>query len=96
MAEGPGFACRAGCGACCIAPSINRPFFGMPGGKRAGEACVHLDEAMRCRIFDDPKRPALCDAFAPERAVCGDSREDALATIALLEIDSAPAAGARR
>lgn len=68
----------------------------MPGGKCAGEACVHLDEAMRCSIFDDPRRPALCAAFAPEREVCGDSREEALATIALLEVDSAPVAGAGR
>ncbi|HEY9032518.1 MAG TPA: YkgJ family cysteine cluster protein, partial [Pseudomonadales bacterium] len=25
--------CRPGCGACCIAASLNQPFFGMPQGK---------------------------------------------------------------
>ncbi|MCR3872443.1 YkgJ family cysteine cluster protein, partial [Pseudomonas aeruginosa] len=25
--------CRAGCGACCIAPSISSPLPGMPAGK---------------------------------------------------------------
>ena len=27
--------CRPGCGACCIAPSINTPLPGMPHGKPA-------------------------------------------------------------
>ncbi len=91
MADKSRFHCRAGCGACCIAPSINRPFIGMPDGKRAGEPCVHLDDEMRCAIFNDPRRPALCNAFTAEPAVCGDSREQALANIARMEIDSAPA-----
>lgn len=82
--------CRAGCGACCIAPSIARPFFGMPGGKPAGVACVHLDEAMRCKLFGDPRRPSLCAAFRAEPAVCGDSREEALVNISELERHSAP------
>jgi hypothetical protein len=29
----PGHACRPGCGACCIAPSITSPIPGMPDGK---------------------------------------------------------------
>jgi Fe-S-cluster containining protein len=28
--------CRAGCGACCIAPSISSPIPGMPDGKLWG------------------------------------------------------------
>ena len=40
--------CRSGCGACCIAPSINEPLPGMPQGKPAGVRCVHLDDEMRC------------------------------------------------
>ena len=78
--------CRAACGACCIAPSINEPFYGMPRGKPAGVSCVHLDESMACRMFHDPRRPAVCTAFAPELAVCGDDREQALAIITELEL----------
>ena len=82
--------CRTGCGACCIAPSIARPFFGMPRGKPAGVACVHLDAAMRCALFGDPRRPALCADFAPDPCVCGDDRDQALVLIAALEVQSAP------
>lgn len=82
--------CRPGCGACCIAISIHQPFFGMPGGKPAGVPCVHLDHAMRCALFDDARRPALCDAFAAEREFCGDTREQALWRLARLEVMSMP------
>lgn len=86
--------CREYCGACCIAPSINGAFHGMPSGKPAGIACVHLDADWRCRLFNGPRRPALCDAFAAEPALCGDSREQALKLIAALEIASEPGATA--
>ena len=82
--------CRAGCGACCIAPSINGPFYGMPDGKPAGVACVHLDELKHCRLFGDPRRPALCAAFKAEPAVCGDSAEQALRILDELELMSKP------
>ena len=52
--------CRARCGACCIAPSITSPLPGMPHGKPAGIPCVNLDQNLRCRVFDDPARPAFC------------------------------------
>ena len=84
--------CREGCGACCIAPSINRPFHGMPAGKPAGVPCVHLDQAMRCRLFGDSRRPGLCEAFSAEAAICGDSREQALAILQELEVRSSPVA----
>lgn len=77
--------CRQACGACCIAPSIARPYHGMPRGKAAGEACVHLDENMGCGLFGDPRRPACCGAFAAEPAVCGETREQALVILAELE-----------
>ena len=82
--------CRTQCGACCIAPSINQAFHGMPDGKPAGVPCVHLDEHMACRIFGDPRRPALCDEFKAEPDVCGDSREQALIIIEELELMSSP------
>lgn len=82
--------CRPGCGACCVAISIRQPFYGMPGGKPAGIPCVHLDADMHCALFHDPRRPALCDAFAAEREFCGDTREQALLRLAQLEVQSAP------
>lgn len=88
--------CRAGCGACCIAPSISAPFYGMPQGKAAGERCTHLDDHYRCRLFGDPRRPAVCSAFRAEPDICGDNREQALALIAALELASLPGGGARQ
>ena len=82
--------CRPRCGACCIAPSITGAFYGMPDGKPAGVPCTHLDDQMRCRLFGDPRRPALCDQFKAEPAVCGDSPAQALRIIEQLEILSKP------
>ena len=82
--------CRQACGACCIAPSINQSFYGMPNGKPAGVPCVHLDADMNCVLFGDGRRPALCDAFTPERAVCADNRQQAMDRLAQLELLSLP------
>jgi len=73
--------CREACGACCIAPSITRPFHGMPRGKPAGQPCAHLGSDMRCALFGDPRRPDCCSAFLPEPQVCGDNRVEALAIL---------------
>lgn len=88
--------CREACGACCIAPSIARPYHGMPQGKPAGEACVHLDDAMRCGLFDDPRRPLFCASFTAEPVVCGTSREQALRILAEWEVITLPPESARR
>jgi Fe-S-cluster containining protein len=77
--------CRAGCGACCIAPSISSPIPGMPHGKPAGVRCVQLDEANRCRLFGQPERPAVCARLRPEPAMCGNDRAHALAWLGALE-----------
>jgi Fe-S-cluster containining protein len=82
--------CRAGCGACCIAPSISSPIPGMPEGKPAGVPCVQLDEALRCRLFGRPERPAVCVALRPEPLMCGTSRAAALAFLAALEAATTP------
>ncbi len=82
--------CREACGACCIAPSIARPYHGMPRGKAAGEACVHLDDAMRCGLFGDPRRPKFCSTFAAEPAACGDNRQQALQILAEMEVLTLP------
>jgi Fe-S-cluster containining protein len=83
-------ACRAGCGACCIAPSISSPIPGMPQGKRAGERCVQLLPDMRCAIFGRPERPAFCAGLRPTQEMCGASREEALAFLARLETATKP------
>jgi hypothetical protein len=62
----------------------------MPDGKPAGVACVHLDALMACGLFGDQRRPALCDAFTAEPAVCGDNREQAMARLESLELLSLP------
>ena len=77
--------CRAGCGACCIAPSISSPIPGMPDGKPAGVRCVQLTTDNRCRLFGSPSRPDVCAAFTPEPAVCGDGFAEAMRLIARLE-----------
>ncbi|WP_183282461.1 YkgJ family cysteine cluster protein [Cupriavidus alkaliphilus] len=84
--------CRAGCGACCIAPSIASPLPGMPHGKPAGVPCAQLLPDMRCAVFGSPDRPAFCAGLKPSAEMCGDSREAALQWLARLEILTAPQA----
>ncbi|MBN8748803.1 MAG: YkgJ family cysteine cluster protein [Variovorax sp.] len=86
----PAPACRSGCAACCIAPSISSPIPGMPHGKPAGVPCVQLDEALRCRLFGQPERPAVCGGLQPSAQMCGGGREEALAWLGRLERDTAP------
>jgi Fe-S-cluster containining protein len=78
--------CRAGCGACCIAPSISSPIPGMPNGKPAGVRCVQLDDMNRCRIFGSAERPKVCAGLRPSVQMCGDSREHAMAWLGELEM----------
>lgn len=77
--------CRPHCGACCTAPSISSPIPGMPEGKPAGTACIHLDENMRCRIFNDPARPAVCYSLQPSEEMCGKNRTEAMEYLTRLE-----------
>ena len=77
--------CRPHCAACCIAPSISSPIPGMPQGKPAGVRCVQLDDDLRCRVFGQPSRPAVCASLRPEPEMCGDSREAALAYLDALQ-----------
>ena len=85
-----GHACRPGCGACCIAPSISSPIPGMPHGKPAGVRCVQLDEDLQCKIFGSPLRPACCSGLQPQAEMCGASREEALVWIERLEAATRP------
>lgn len=71
--------CRAGCGACCIAPSISSPIPDMPHGKPAGVPCVQLDAHMRCKIFGEVTRPAVCSSLRASAQMCG-MNEDVVQT----------------
>ncbi len=77
--------CREKCGACCIAPSISSPLPGMPEGKPAGKACIHLTEDCRCMIYDHPDKPAVCDGFRADPDFCGSSRKEAMILLTALE-----------
>ena len=90
MPSKPDPTCRSGCGACCTAPSISSPIPGMPGGKPAGVACVQLDEALRCRIFGSPERPAVCAGLQPSHEMCGRDAVAAMAWLTRLEAATAP------
>ncbi|HEX2862529.1 MAG TPA: YkgJ family cysteine cluster protein [Lacunisphaera sp.] len=82
--------CRLNCGACCIAPSITSPIPGMPHGKPAGVRCVQLLPDHRCALFGKPERPAFCASLRPGEAMCGASRDEALARLCELERLTAP------
>ncbi|MBK9712495.1 MAG: YkgJ family cysteine cluster protein [Kouleothrix sp.] len=85
--------CRIGCGACCIAPSISSPIPGMPDGKPAGVRCAQLTDDNRCALFGRPERPAVCLSLRPSPEMCGQTDEEALIWLTLLERETAPASG---
>lgn len=87
--------CRAGCAACCIAPSISSPIPGMPAGKPAGVRCVQLTEDGRCQIFGQPERPGVCIALRPTAEMCRTTAEEALAWLTWLDAATAPRGGAK-
>ena len=82
--------CRPGCGACCVAPSITTPLPGMPLGKPAGQACIHLSRDFRCALFGRSNRPDFCGGLQPAPEMCGRDREAALAWLARLEEATRP------
>jgi len=85
MSNQPQVSCTAGCGACCIAPSISAAIPGMPEGKPAGVRCIQLDDNNLCRLFGDPSRPDVCLKFQADAEICGDSSEIAMANLIELE-----------
>ncbi len=81
----PCFECRSGCAACCIAPSISSAIPGLPNGKPADMPCPQLDEQLRCRLFGQDARPAVCASLKPSREMCGETREQAMIFLQRLE-----------
>jgi Fe-S-cluster containining protein len=90
LITGQAIACRPGCGACCIAPSISSTLPGSPQGKAAGVPCVHLGAAFQCLIFGQPQRPQVCKGLQPSLEMCGQNREQALLWLERLERRTAP------
>jgi len=88
--------CRPACAACCIAPSISSPIPGMPQGKPAGVPCVPLAEALRCKLFGDPRRPGVCGGLRPQPQMCGNDRWQALRHLDALERATRPGLSALR
>jgi hypothetical protein len=82
--------CRLGCGACCIAPSISSPIPGMPNGKPAGIRCVQLTAENTCAIFGQSERPEVCQSLMPSLEMCGANDDEALTTLTLWELATAP------
>ncbi|CAI07055.1 conserved hypothetical protein [Aromatoleum aromaticum EbN1] len=82
--------CRAGCDACCIAPSISSPIPGMPNGKAAGVRCAQLTTTNRCAIFGRPHRPACCAGLKPAEEMCDRSSMEALRWLAKQEAATSP------
>lgn len=63
---------------------------GLPNGKPAGMPCPHLDDALRCRLFGLPQRPAVCGSLSPSAEMCGDTRAQAMHFLERLEQATAP------
>ena len=83
-------ACRPGCGACCIAPSISVSLPALPLGKPAGLRCPHLTEEITCALFGRPERPGVCGSLQPAPEMCGASAGEAMATLIRWESLTAP------
>jgi len=82
--------CRAGCGACCIAPSITSPLPGMPYGKPAGVRCINLDQTNRCHLWNTALLPTICRSFPPLLDVCGHDAAEAMVNLTVMEMQTSP------
>lgn len=63
---------------------------GYPAGKLAGVRCPHLTAETRCALFGKPERPRVCVELKPQREMCGDTAEDAMAILERWELLTAP------
>jgi len=63
---------------------------GHPHGKAAGEACANLTLDLRCGLWGRPERPACCGGLQASEEMCGDSREQALRWLGVLEEQTRP------
>jgi len=61
-------------------------------GKPAGVRCIQLADDLRCRLFGRPERPAVCVSLRPMPEMCGETREQAMRWLGVLEEHTAPPA----
>jgi hypothetical protein len=66
----------------------------MPQGKPAGVPCIQLDAERRCRLFGDPRRPAVCTSLQPSDKMCRGTAWQALRWLSRLESSTRPGPGA--
>ena len=66
----------------------------MPDGKPAGVRCVQLTADNHCRLFGRPERPAVCVSLRPTEDMCGQTNEEALLRLTVLERLTAPSRAA--
>ncbi len=52
--------------------------------------CPHLLEDMRCGLYGEPERPAVCGSLKASLEMCGECREYALRYLAELEEATRP------
>ena len=62
----------------------------MPQGKAAGVRCVQLTPDNRCQLFGQPERPQVCINLRPSEEMCGQTREEAMVYLEMLERLTAP------
>jgi len=53
----------------------------LPQGKAAGVRCPHLTDDIRCALFGKPERPATCTSLRPQPEMCGETAQEAMATL---------------
>ena len=58
--------------------------------KPAGVRCLHLSADHRCMIFGRADRPAVCASLMPTLDMCGDTRDQALRWLSVLERQTTP------
>ena len=58
--------------------------------KPAGVRCVQLTEDNRCKLFGRPERPAVCVSLMPSDEMCGDTNEQAMSWLGVLERETRP------
>lgn len=83
-------ACRAGCAACCIIPSISSPMPLMPQGKLSNTHCHHLDKNNLCSLFGLPERPQVCIDYQATEEFCGHTNQQAYILLTHLNQQTEP------
>lgn len=65
----------------------------MPKGKPAGVPCAQLAADLRCMLFGDARRPAVCASLAPSAEMCRADAQAALSWLDELERATRPSSG---